>query len=264
MLRRIAAAVVLLLVCTPCTAPLTASARAWPAEDPTTGADGDQVWGRHADNDDAEPSKSDRKTGRGGGASKHRATPPWWEQKPPKGCLRTATGYFCPKPDKKKATTPDPVTAAREVIAKLKLPNPTPRFGPDPSVNEWNMLAVGFPIWLWTDQPTHLTTTAHHDGLTFHLTATWQNTTFTMGDGHTTTCTTTTTYPTHINKPGTPSPTCGYTYNTPSPKNHPYTVTAQTNWQITWTTAGQTGTLPHTYTGHRTLTIGELASLVNG
>lgn len=126
------------------------------------------------------------------------------------------------------------------------------------------MLAVGYPIWLWTDQPTHLTTTAHNDGLTFQLTATWQSTTFNMGDGHTKTCTTTTPYPNHTNKPGTPSPTCGYTYNTPSPKNHPYTVTAATHWQIHWTSTGQQGTFNHTYTGNRTLEIGELQSLIKG
>jgi hypothetical protein len=167
-----------------------------------------------------------------------------------------------PKKTKKKPATPDPSSHIREVVAKLKLPDPTPRFGPDPNNNQWHMLAVGFPIWLWTNGPTTLTTTAHHDGLTFTLQATWQSTTFTTGDGHTTTCTTTTTYPQHLNKPGTPSPTCGHTYDTASPKNHPYTVTAQTNWQINWTANHQHGTLTTTYTGQHQLEIGELQALV--
>ncbi len=187
----------------------------------------------------------------------------WWELDPGKGCIRTVTGYRCPQPTTK-PKGPDPSAHVREVVAKLKLPDPTPRFGPDPSVNEWNMLAVGFPIWLWTDQPTQLTTTAHHDGLTFQLTATWQSTTFNMGDGHTKTCTTTTPYPPHLDKPGRPSPTCGYIYDTRSPKGHPYTVTADTHWQIDWAAAGQTGTLNTTYTGNRTLDVGELQSLVTG
>jgi hypothetical protein len=183
----------------------------------------------------------------------------------PETCFGDTFVYACLPPapkTKKKPATPDPSALIREVVAKLKLPDPTPRFGPDPNNNQWHMLAVGFPIWLWTNRPTTLTTTAHHDGLTFTLQATWQSTTFTTGDGHTTTCTTTTTYPQHLNKPGTPSPTCGHTYDTASPKNHPYTVTAQTNWQINWTANHQHGTLTTTYTGQHQLEIGELQALV--
>jgi hypothetical protein len=164
------------------------------------------------------------------------------------------------KPTKKQKTNIE--NQLRQVATKLKLPDPTPRFGPDPSVNEWKMLAVGFPIWLWTDNPKSVTSTTTHDGLTFTLKATWTSTTFTMGDGHTKTCTNTTTYPAHIDKPGSPSPTCGYTYQTKSPKNHPYTVTAATHWRIDWTTNGQTGTFNHTNTGTKTLNIGELASMI--
>jgi hypothetical protein len=150
----------------------------------------------------------------------------------------------------------------RQVVTKLKLPNPTPRFGPDPSVNEWKMLAVGFPVWLWTDSPKTVTSTATNDGLTFTLKATWTSTTFNLGDGHTKTCTNTSVYPAHIDKPGSPSPTCGHIYDTASPKGHPYTVTAETHWRIDWTTGGQTGSFNHTYTGNRTLEIGELASMI--
>ena len=152
----------------------------------------------------------------------------------------------------------------RTVATQLKLPNPTPRFGPDPSANEWKMLAVGYPIWLWTDRPTTITTTAHHDGLTFTLTATWTSTTFTMGDGHSKTCTATTIRPKTVKPATKPSPTCSYTYQTKSKPGHPYTVTANTHWQINWTTNGYQGTFTHTYTGSRTLEIGELQSLING
>ena len=152
----------------------------------------------------------------------------------------------------------------RRVATQLKLPDPTPRFGPDPSVNEWKMLAVGFPIWLWTDRPTTVSTTAHHDGLTFTLTATWTSTTFTMGDGHSKTCTATTIRPKTVKPATKPSPTCSYTYQTKSKIGHPYTVTAATHWRINWTTNGYQGTFNHTYTGSRTLTIGELQSLING
>ncbi len=156
------------------------------------------------------------------------------------------------------------VSQLRAVAAQLKLPDATPRFGPHPSVNEWNMLAVGFPIWLWTDRPTTVSTTAHHDGLTFTLTATWTSTTFTMGDGHIKTCAATTIRPRTVKPATKPSPTCGYVYQTKSKIGHPYTVTADTHWRIDWSTNGYSGTFDHTYTGSRTLEIGELQSLING
>ena len=165
------------------------------------------------------------------------------------------------KKAKKKAPTQ---TQVNQVAAKLKLPNPTPRFGPDPSVNEWNMLVVGFPIWLWTDRPTQISTTAHHEGLSFTLTATWTATTFTMGDGNTKTCAATTIRSQKVRPATKPSPTCGYVYQTKSKIGHHYTVTAATHWQINWTTNGYHGTFDHTYTGSRTLGIGELQSLING
>ena len=163
----------------------------------------------------------------------------------------------------KNAKTPTPAQL-REVVAQLKLPDATPRFGPDPSVNEWKMLAVGFPIWLWTDRPTHLATTAHNDGLNFTLTATWTSTTFTMGDGQTKSCSATSIRPKTVEPATTPSPTCGYVYQTRSKPGHPYTVTAATHWRIDWTTNGYRGSFVHTYTGSRTLEIGELQSLING
>ena len=74
------------------------------------------------------------------------------------------------------------------VVASLHLPDPTPRLGPDPSVNEWNMLVVGFPIWLWTDKPTTLTNSLTDHGQRYELSAQLMSTTFTMGDGTTKTC----------------------------------------------------------------------------
>jgi hypothetical protein len=183
---------------------------------------------------------------------------------PKKSCLRTVTDPWCPA---KKIPTRHPRPSAEQlqkVAAKLQLPDVTPRFGPDPSVNEWKMLAVGFPVWLWTDGPTTLSTTARSDGLDFSLTATWQSTTFTMGDGHSQTCTATTPYPAHIDKPGSPSPTCGYVYDTASPKAKPYTVTAEAAWRIDWSSGGEQGSFLHHYSASRPLVIGELESLVRG
>jgi hypothetical protein len=149
---------------------------------------------------------------------------------------------------------------AREVVARLHLPDPTPQFGPDPEVNQWHMLAVGYPLWLWTSGPTRLTTTATRYGLSFTLTATWQDTRFEFGDGHSLTCTKTTAYPASTT-PGTASPTCGYTYQTASPAAG-YTVRAHTNWRVDWAASGQSGSLDTTYTGSRTVPVGELNALI--
>jgi hypothetical protein len=151
-----------------------------------------------------------------------------------------------------------------EVRVALHLPDPTPRFGPDPSVNEWKMLAVGYPIWLWTDAPTELSATATHDGLSMTLRAEWTSTSFEMGDGHTVTCTKTTEYPKHPDRYGAPSPTCGYTYQKRSKPGHDYTVTASTHWLVSWATGGHSGTLTTTYAGRRMLPIGELQALIRG
>ncbi len=173
---------------------------------------------------------------------------------------------------------PDPATAAdpaspprpprvliesyvRTLIVRLQLPEAAPKVGPDPSVNEWGLAVVGYPLWLWTDGPRTLSTSASDFGITFDLSARHDRTTFTMGDGTTITCPTTTAYPATIT-PGTPSPSCGYTYQRASRPTGDYRVTATTHWTITWSAAGYSGTLPMTLTGTRTLPVGELQAVV--
>jgi hypothetical protein len=156
----------------------------------------------------------------------------------------------------------DPAAAeqyVRQLIVELQLPTPTPQFGPDPSVNEWNMLAVGFPIWLWTEGPTTVTASESAFGHTFTLRATYRSTTFTMGDGHAKQCTKTTPYRSSVT-PGAKSPTCGYTYQQAAPKGS-YTVTATTHWDVAWSVAGYSGTLPGTHSASRDLPIGELHAI---
>ena len=156
----------------------------------------------------------------------------------------------------------DPAAAeqyVRQLIVHLQLPTPTPQFGPDPSVNEWNMLAVGFPVWLWTEGPTTVTASESAFGHTFTLRATYRSTTFTMGDGHAKQCTKTTPYRSSVT-PGAKSPTCGYTYQQAAPKGA-YTVTATTHWDVAWSVAGYSGTLPGTHSASRDLPIGELHAI---
>ena len=73
---------------------------------------------------------------------------------------------------------------ARSLVVRLQLPDPTPQFGPDPADNEWNMAAVGYPLWLWTNGPRTVTSTTSESGMSFTLRARYRFTTFTLGDGH--------------------------------------------------------------------------------
>ena len=150
---------------------------------------------------------------------------------------------------------------ARRVVVRLQLPKPTPHFGPDPSVNEWKMAAVGYPLWLWTEGPRTVSSSESAYGLTFTLTARYRSTTFDMGDGSTVRCTRTTVYR-RSTPPGTKSPTCGYAYLEAARGDGTYTVTATTHWDIDWSVAGFSGTLPGTHRASRELPVGELQAIV--
>ena len=150
---------------------------------------------------------------------------------------------------------------ARSLVVRLQLPDPTPQIGPDPEVNEWKMVAVGYPLWLWTRGPATVTTTARAYGVSFTMQATWLSTSFDMGDGHRVTCSSTAVYDRSV-RPGAESPSCGYRYETSSLPRGNYSVTATTNWRITWRALGQSGSLPGSYSGTRSLPVGELNALV--
>lgn len=209
-----------------------------------------------------------KKCNSGGGSGGGNASDSTPEKRPCPVVVRLPDGS-CPAPGPN--GLPQPVHTFRpivpieqSVVAALKLPDATPRFGPDPSVNEWNMLVVGFPIWLWTDGPRQQTTHVRHDGLDFTITATWQSSRFRMGDGEVVTCGAMTEYRQDVDTPGRESPTCGYVYEVVSPKGHPYQVVAEETWRIDWSSGGDQGSFLHTYQGSRSLEIGELSSLITG
>ncbi|MGB7962811.1 MAG: hypothetical protein WCF12_07625 [Propionicimonas sp.] len=168
-------------------------------------------------------------------------------------------GFF--QPVGPSLTRADAASIARTLVVRLQLPDPTPQFGPDPAANEWDMAAVGYPLWLWTNGPRTVTSTTSASGMTFTLRARYRSTTFSLGDGHSVSCTSTTPYSAST-RPGTPSPTCGYRYAKPSGTNRGYTVTATTHWTVSWRVAGFSGSLPGTHTASRQLRVGELQAIV--
>lgn len=165
---------------------------------------------------------------------------------------------------------PTPAQLAAQALAKIRLLGAQIGIAPDSAGSG----VVGLPVWLWTAKTPAagatgatsgtwgpLTASASGGGVTVRITARAQRIVWSMGDGHQVTCA----------NPGTPyrdvdgrasSPTCGYTYTTPSSTlAHPdgrYTITATTYWTATWAGGGQTGVLTPTSQSQTSVRIGEI------
>lgn len=139
-----------------------------------------------------------------------------------------------------------------------------PRPGPD------SVGLVGMPVWMWARNPGGhtfgpTTATASAGGITVTATARVFRVTWDMGDGMKVVC----------DSAGVPylasygreqSPECGHTYTKSSADQlgGKYTVTATSDWVVTWAGAGQTGTLRlDGLTRSTQITIGEAQVLVN-
>jgi hypothetical protein len=153
--------------------------------------------------------------------------------------------------------------AAAIAVARLKLPTIAPGIGPSPDLNPWNMAAVGYPLWLWADGPTHVGPISDSvAGLSVSLEAKVSSLTFRMGDGHTVNCPGTGHPWTTAVEPGRKSPNCGYSYAKPSLPDDTYTVAAIANWAVTWTSNGQSGVINVPAVDTTELPVGELQVLV--
>ena len=156
-----------------------------------------------------------------------------------------------------------PEQAAYVAVARLNLTPPTPGIGPPPSINQWKMAAVGYPLWLWADGDTSpAPSTDSVAGLSVSLNAHVDRVVFLMGDGTSKICQGTGTRWTLSVAPGAESPTCGYRYQKPSLPKGTYTVTAQTRWTVDWQINGVTGSIPIVQEASTQLPVGELQSLV--
>jgi len=153
------------------------------------------------------------------------------------------------------APTPSvpPAQLASEAASSLSLPAPSMHLDPSP------FSVVNFATWLWVDASIWhpYTTSASAGGESVSATATPVSVTWDMGDGSSLTC----------DGPGTPydpmlpasiqQTSCSYVYRIssagqPSPDGNPndaaFMVSATVTWQVTWSGAGASGTLPDLYT----------------
>lgn len=181
----------------------------------------------------------------------------------PSGC---AAPPAPPAPRAAPAASPPTITPAQAgaiAVARLRLPASAPGIGPDPAKNEWQMAAIGYPLWLWVDGPTHIGPVGEDiGGLSVSLDARVSHTMIRMGDGHTVTCRGGgTPYKAWV-QPGAKSPTCGYTYQRPSLPRGEYTVTAIAYWEVTWRVNGASGVQTVPMAGTRRLPVGELQAVI--
>ena len=139
-----------------------------------------------------------------------------------------------------------------------------PKPGPD------SVGLVGMPVWMWAKAPNDhtygpMTASASAGGITVTATAKVLRITWDMGDGTTVTCRTAGT-PYKASYGQKRSPDCGHVYMTSSADqpDKSYTVTATSDWVITWAGAGQTGTIRlGGLTRSTQITIGEAQVLVD-
>lgn len=158
-----------------------------------------------------------------------------------------------------------PAEAAAVAVARFRFPATPAAVGPPPSVNEWKMVAVGYPLWLWADGPTRVgPVTDEVEGLSVALDAKITRTQFAMGDGHTVACTGAGKPWARWVQPGAKSPSCGYIYQQPSLPRGKYTVTATTTWTVTWRVQDQRGVLTVNRSSATQLPVGELQAVVTG
>jgi len=202
--------------------------------------------------------------------------PAWQGHEPGDGavynCYQPQTGLlitiWAQDPPPNSGAGPTPREVAQLAIDQMRLSainiGIAPKSGPD------SVGLVGMPVWMWATNPDDhtygpITATASAGGVTITATARVLQITWDMGDGNKVVCDTA----------GTPydqsygrkeSPDCGHVYATSSgdKPDGKFNVSAVSDWVITWSGAGQTGTIRlGGLTRSTQITIGEAQVLVD-
>lgn len=158
---------------------------------------------------------------------------------------------------------PDPEELARRLLASIDFQAPQLGIYPRADVVK-RMGYVGWNTWLWADPSSQLqwgpvADSISERGVTVTLTAKVVSVDWDLGDGGSLSCGKGT--PWAEAKTGgrnVPSPDCGYVYEA----DGRYTVTATSNWAVSWQGGGRSGELPFTLSRSQGVIIGELQTLV--
>ncbi|MFJ2191654.1 ATP/GTP-binding protein [Kitasatospora sp. NPDC087861] len=184
-------------------------------------------------------------------------------------CL-TPDGGMSPSPDQWLQNPPpgygggvDLAALAQQAVDTMQLTGPQIGMAPAPGSTG----LVGMPVWMWTAvSPTAWgpnTKSVTAGAVTVTATAHATQIAWSMGDGHTVTCT----------GPGTPydpsygahpSPDCGHTYTSTSARQDKgkFHVGAVTTWSVDWTGAGRQGHLTLTRTSAADVAVAEAQAVV--
>jgi hypothetical protein len=154
-----------------------------------------------------------------------------WAQDPPPGA----------------GTGPTPREVAQLAVRSMQLSAISVGIAPEPGPGSIGL--VGMPVWMWAKNPDDrtygpATASASAGGITVTATARVHQITWDMGDGTKVVCRTAGT-PYEASFGMRESPDCGHVYEKSSghEPGEKYTVTATSDWVITWAGAGQTGTI---------------------
>ena len=202
--------------------------------------------------------------------------PTWQGHEPGDGavyyCDQPQTGLlitiWAQDPPPNSGTGPTPREVAQIAIEQMRLSAIDIGIAPEPGPDSIGL--VGMPVWMWAKAPNQhtfgpITESASAGGITITATAKVLHITWDMGDGTEIVCDT-------VGSPYKPefgrkdSPDCGHTYKKSSAgqADDAYTVTATSSWVITWSGAGQTGTIRLDGLNRSTqIRIGEAQVLVN-
>jgi hypothetical protein len=165
-------------------------------------------------------------------------------------------------------TGPPPGEVAEIAMESMQLSAIEIGIAPEPGPDSVGL--VGMPVWMWAANPEArtygpTTATATAGGISVTATARVEQITWDMGDGTEVVCDTAgTPYKPEFGRKD--SPDCGHTYRKSSAgqTDDAYTVTATSSWVITWSGAGQTGTIRLDGLNRSTqIRIGEAQVLVN-
>ncbi len=158
---------------------------------------------------------------------------------------------------------PDPYALAQEAIAKLPVPLPEIRFGPDAQ-----QIAVNVPMWLWVANPEPISASATDRTVTVTATAELASVTWSMGEPRAAdfVCDGAGEAP----WPGADSwqPPCGYTYRLRSLPERTagagtWQMAAEATWQITWSAnTGESGSDAVTTRSAARVRVGEWRTVI--
>lgn len=166
-------------------------------------------------------------------------------------CFQPQTGaltlIWSEDPPENSGSGPTPREVAQLAVEEMNLRAIDIGIAPEPG--EGSIGIVGMPVWMWAADPGGstvgpITRSASAGGITVTATAQIHRIVWDMGDGTVVRCTTAGT-PYKAAYGWSTSPDCGHVYETSSSSKPgmKYTVTATSNWVITWSGAGQSGTI---------------------